>query len=70
VSLKKEVKEGFRSKVLKSCKDKALKNTDREKKQLGLGVSTRVPSTPYPTFCLSVYPMSFLNLQSPPVKPS
>jgi hypothetical protein len=30
----------FRSKVLKNCRSKALKNKDREKKQSGLGVST------------------------------
>jgi hypothetical protein len=31
-----------------------------------LCVSSQVPSTPDPTFCLSVYPLSFLHLLSPP----
>jgi hypothetical protein len=42
-------KEGF--KELQGVRPKRIKN--REKKQLELGVSTRAPNTPDPTFCLS-----------------
>jgi hypothetical protein len=65
-SKERHFKQGFKE-LLRS---KALKNNDKEKKQWELCLSTWAPNTPEPTFCLSVYTVSFLNLQLPPVSPS
>jgi hypothetical protein len=68
-SKERDFKEYKRSKVLKkNFRSKVLKNKRKEAMRL-LCITIREPSTPGPTFCMSVfYSLSFLHLQSPPVR--
>jgi hypothetical protein len=50
-------KQDFKEEFRRTARSKALKNQDREKKQLGLGISTQMSNTPDPNFlsvCLSI----------------
>jgi hypothetical protein len=60
---------GFKQGFKELQRSKALKNQDREKKQWGLCISSRALQHTWPQLCQSVYPVSFLNLQLPLVKP-
>jgi hypothetical protein len=66
----KEKKTDFRSKVLKNKRSKVKEEINREKKQRGCRASpSERPTRLTPTFCMSVfYRLSFLHLQSPPVR--